>query len=442
VLPGGSYFDVGRRLTLTLAVLIAVILAGNGLVILQFERARQQTNRLTGVTQQLTAVMRLQQTLLSFHERMNEIMESRDVPRLRSEANELRTALMEQTRRTRTALAYLPPEFHFDPTFLTALDTIETTLPQQIGEIVNLGAAGDWEDVRLRLDNELHHIEATTSALVRSIDRDLDEELPRVVGNMRAVQKTILVIVPVTAISTVLIAAFFGWAIARRILELRVEERVNERTRIARDLHDTLLQSFQGVLLEFSAVQYRIPDRPEVVEMLESVTEHARQAITKGRDAVEGLRSSKYEGSNLEAAISGFGQELAASQPESHSPDFRVNVQGTTRSLGRIVANELYYIATEALRNAFQHAQARRIEVEIWYHPREFRLRVRDNGKGIDPKILRGGRDGHYGITGMRERARLAGGKLVFWSQLDSGTELELTFPASLAYAKESDTGA
>jgi signal transduction histidine kinase len=112
---------------------------------------------------------------------------------------------------------------------------------------------------------------------------------------MRAVQKTILVIVPVTAISTVLIAAFFGWAIARRILELRVEERVNERTRIARDLHDTLLQSFQGVLLEFSAVQYRIPDRPEVVEMLESVTEHARQAITKGRDAVEGLRSSELD---------------------------------------------------------------------------------------------------------------------------------------------------
>ena len=132
----------------------------------------------------------------------------------------------------------------------------------------------------------------------------------------------------------------------------------------------------------------------------------------------------------MEGAISRFGQQLAANQSEPRLLlSFTINVEGATRPLAPILANELYHIAIEALRNAFHHAQARRIEVEIRYGAREFRLRVRDNGKGIDPKVLEAGRDGHYGITGMRERTRLAGGRLVFWSELDSGTELELTIP-------------
>jgi streptogramin lyase/signal transduction histidine kinase len=221
-------------------------------------------------------------------------------------------------------------------------------------------------------------------------------------------------------------------------LNLLFEERLAERMRIARDFHDTLLQSFQAVLLNFHAVTYLVSDRPEAANAVENVIEQARHAITEGRNAVEGLRSSRHEGPNLEAAISRFGRELAANQYELPSPEFHINVQGTTRSLTPLVATELYYIATEALRNAFQHAQAQRIEVEISYHPQELRLRVRDNGKGIDPKVLEAARHGHFGITGMRERTRLAGGRLVFWSELDSGTEIELTVPASLAYAKDS----
>jgi len=223
-----------------------------------------------------------------------------------------------------------------------------------------------------------------------------------------------------------------------RRLDLIFEERLAERTRIARDFHDTLLQSFQGVLLNFHGVTYLLSDRPEAKHAVEMVVEQARDAITEGRNAVEGLRCSKYDGSNLEAAISKCGKALADAHSEPPSPDFRINVRGMTRDLSPIVANELHYIAAEALRNAFQHAQARRIEAEIWYHPREFRLRVRDDGKGIDPKVLQDGRTGHYGIPGMRERTRLAGGRLVLWSELDSGAELELTVPASLAYAKES----
>jgi signal transduction histidine kinase len=225
-----------------------------------------------------------------------------------------------------------------------------------------------------------------------------------------------------------------------RRLNLIFEERLAERTRIARDFHDTLLQSFQALLLNFHAVTYLLPDRPEARHAIEKVVEQARDAITEGRNAVEGLRCSKYDGSNLESEISRCGQEQAGTHSGPPSPDFRVNVRGTTRDLSPIVASELYHIAAEAVRNAFQHAQSRRIEVEIWYHPREFRLSVRDNGKGIDPKVLQDGRAGHYGLPGMRERTRLAGGRLVFWSELDAGTELELTVPGSLAYAKELDS--
>jgi len=116
-----------------------------------------------------------------------------------------------------------------------------------------------------------------------------------------------------------------------------------------------------------------------------------------------------------------------------------VAVEGTPRNLHPILRDEVYRIAGEAMRNAFSHAQARRIEVEIRYDERQFRLRVRDDGKGIDPKVLSGdGRAGHFGLPGMRERAGLVGGKVTVWSERDSGTEVELTIPASKAYTTPS----
>jgi len=439
--PEGNSLKLGRRLSLTLALLIALILGGNGLVILQFERARLQTNRLTGVSQQLIAVLRLQDSLLSFHQRLNELTQSRDAYRLVTEAKPLRTALLEQTQQTKSALVYLPSQFRVDPAFLTALDAFEITLPAQLEEITALATAGDWEAVHLRLDNEAKHMETATSALVKSIDRDLDEELPRAVASMRDVQRRILLIVPATAISTVFIAAFFGWAIARRMLELRLEERVSERTRIARELHDTLLQSFQGLLMKFSVVSYMLADRPEAQKMLEGVVKQAREAIIEGRNAVQGLRTSTVS-NDLVSAIRALGEGLAADQTGGNSLDFRVQVEGTPRNVAPLVVGEIYRIAGEALRNAFLHAHARRIEVDIHYEKRGLRLRVRDDGKGIDPKILAaGGRDGHHGLPGMQERARLVGGKLTLSSELDSGTAAELTIPASVAYAKSSGAG-
>jgi len=219
---------------------------------------------------------------------------------------------------------------------------------------------------------------------------------------------------------------------------IRMEERVNERTRIARDLHDTLLQRFQVLLLKFHAVTYILPDRPaEAQRTLNSAIEEARQAIAEGRDAVQGLRSSTMVTNDLARAIGTFGEGLAADQTGRNSPDFRVHVEGTPRELAPILRNEVYRIAVEALRNSFRHAGARRIEVDICYDKRQFRMNVRDNGKGIDPQVLnQGGRAAHHGLPGMHERAKLLGAKLAIWSQPDSGTEIELIVPAAIAYVR------
>jgi signal transduction histidine kinase len=153
------------------------------------------------------------------------------------------------------------------------------------------------------------------------------------------------------------------------------------------------------------------------------------------------LRSSAAETNDLAAALGGLGKELAAG--EKLPPEFTMQVEGAPRDLHPILRDEVYRVAGEALRNAFRHAEAQHIEVEMRYDERLFRVRVRDDGKGIDPKLLaEEGRAGHFGLRGMRERAKLAGGQLTVWSsdrrsaaKLESGTEVELSIPAARAYA-------
>jgi signal transduction histidine kinase len=232
------------------------------------------------------------------------------------------------------------------------------------------------------------------------------------------------------------------WALYRlrlhqleRQFNVRLEDRVSERTRIARDLHDTLLQSFHGLLLRFQTVSHQLP-AGEAKQTLDGAIDQAAEAITEGRDAVQGLRSSTVETTDLAVALRTLGEELAINESGRNAAVLRVGVEGTPRNLYPVLRDEVYRLACEALRNAFQHAQARQIEVEIRYDDRQFRIRVRDDGKGIDPKILgAGGRVGHYGLHGMHERAKLVRGKLAVWSKVDSGTEVELSIPASTAYA-------
>jgi signal transduction histidine kinase len=214
--------------------------------------------------------------------------------------------------------------------------------------------------------------------------------------------------------------------------EMTLDARVGERTRIARDLHDTLLQSFHGILLHLQILSNELP-RGMPKERLESVIDQAEQAIVEGRDAVKGLRTSTVERNDLAMAIRTLGEELAASN--SRRPEFTVQVEGAPRDLHPILRDEVYRIVGEAMRNAFRHSGAQRIEVEIHYDGQQLRVRVRDNGKGIAAELIADeGREGHFGLRGMRERAKLIDGKLAIWSELDSGTEMELSIPAGRAY--------
>ena len=223
----------------------------------------------------------------------------------------------------------------------------------------------------------------------------------------------------------------------RRQFAVTLEARVAERTRIARELHDTLLQGAHGLLLRFQTVSQLLLERPlEAKKNLDSAIQLTAEFVTEARDEVQGLRNSTLQNNDLAMAIRTLGDELAADPANPTPPAFQVAVEGETRSLHPILRDEIYKISAEALRNAFHHSQARRVEVDIRYDRQQFRLRVRDDGKGMDVAILSGQTaERHYGLRGMRERASLIEGKLTVWSEVDRGTEVELRVPGALAYA-------
>ncbi|HEV3437942.1 MAG TPA: two-component regulator propeller domain-containing protein [Gemmata sp.] len=225
-----------------------------------------------------------------------------------------------------------------------------------------------------------------------------------------------------------------------RQFALLLEERIGERTRIARELHDTLLQSFQGLLFRLQAVHDLLPGRPtEAIQLLDSVLDRGDQAIAEGRDAVQGLRSSTVIDSDLIQRLTVLAEELAATKGNQASPTFRLLVEGRPRLLDPILQDEIYSIAREALGNAFRHAHAQNIEAEITYGDRLFNLRIRDNGCGMDTRVHdRGNSARHWGLTGMRERAKAFGGRVEVWSQDGAGTEVDLTISTSIAYGPSS----
>jgi len=217
-----------------------------------------------------------------------------------------------------------------------------------------------------------------------------------------------------------------------------LEASLSERTRIARELHDTLLQSLHGLLFQFQAARNVLPRRPdEAAAALDSAIGATEQTITESRGAIQQLRSEMGEG-DLEQWLTATGQELARLHAaDGHAPVFRLTVEGERKTLSALPREEVCRIAREILRNAFQHAQASRIEAEIRYDDREFRLRIRDDGKGVDSRVLQaGGAVGHWGLRGARERAQQVGARLDFWSEAGAGTEVELTVPAAIAYDK------
>jgi len=219
---------------------------------------------------------------------------------------------------------------------------------------------------------------------------------------------------------------------------MRLEERLNERTRIARDLHDTLLQNFQALLPHLQTVSNVLPSKPdEAKRRVDRAIEQATEAITDGRDTVHELRSGASAATDLDSAISNFAKELLSGENSESMPEIQVQVEGKSTHLNSVVRDEAYRIAAEAIRNAIRHANARRIDVEIRYDEQYLRLRIGDNGTGIDADTLnRDHKAGHWGLRGMRERAKLVGGTLEVWSQPNVGTEIELSIPAASVYAK------
>lgn len=218
--------------------------------------------------------------------------------------------------------------------------------------------------------------------------------------------------------------------------------RLDERTRIARELHDTLLQSFHGLMFQFQAARNMLPRGPEsAMQALDDAILATEQALAEGRDAIHGLRPESAMEHDLAELLTAVGDELAsAHRVKGGCPHFRVLVEGKPRQLFPTLQDEIYRIGREVIRNAFNHAAACSIEVEIRYDEHQLRLRIRDDGKGIDPHALEdNSRPGHWGLPGIRERAQRIGAQLELWSEAGAGTEVELTVTAAIAYAKKRD---
>jgi signal transduction histidine kinase/ligand-binding sensor domain-containing protein len=217
---------------------------------------------------------------------------------------------------------------------------------------------------------------------------------------------------------------------------LQMEERLSERARIARELHDTLLQSFQGLILKFQRARNLLPARPDqAMESLDTALDRAERAIMEGRDAIHDIRVSVPADRDVAAELSALGAELASANGPSDSPVCHVVVEGNPKAIRPSVRDEIVRVASEALRNAYAHAHARHIEAEIRYEERMLRVRIRDDGIGINQEHLgEAGRAGHYGLRGMRERAAQMEAQLDVWSEQGAGTEIDLSIPDRVAY--------
>ncbi len=211
----------------------------------------------------------------------------------------------------------------------------------------------------------------------------------------------------------------------------RLEERLQERERIARELHDTLLQGMQGLILRFHALSQRAGvDKPERAAMKDAL-DGAQRALVDARDRVTGLRESTVTTPGLFESLTRLGESLA----HDHVSALQATIQGKPITLHPVVYEEVQRIGAEALANAFRHAEASRVELDISFDRAELRLRVRDDGCGFELATLHAAnRQGHWGMTGMRERARRIRGRIDIWSRPGAGTEIDLRIPAAMAY--------
>lgn len=213
-------------------------------------------------------------------------------------------------------------------------------------------------------------------------------------------------------------------------MNVRFQDRLAERTRIAQELHDTLLQGVLSASLQLDVAEEQLPDDSPAKPRLRRVLELMRTVTEEGRNALRGLRAPETGSTNLEKAFARLRQEFSLDE----RVEYRVLVESEARTLRPIIRDEVYRVGREAIINAFIHSHANNIEVEVEYANRHLRVVVRDNGSGIDPQVLHSGREGHWGLPGMREKSESIGARLRLRSRVGAGTEVELVVPGSIAF--------
>jgi signal transduction histidine kinase/streptogramin lyase len=218
-----------------------------------------------------------------------------------------------------------------------------------------------------------------------------------------------------------------------RQLNVRFQERLAERTRIAQELHDTLLQGFLSASMQLDVAEDQLPDDSPTKPLLRRVLQLMGRVTEEGRNALRDLRNADHDSRDLELAFSRMRQELSIDEKIG----YRVIALSDRRPLRPAIRDEVYRIGREALVNAFRHANANTVEVEVEYASRYLRIMVRDDGCGIDPHVLDAGRQGHWGLPGMRERSEVIGASLKLRSRIGAGTEVELTVPSAVAFESQ-----
>ena len=211
--------NIGPRLILCFVIILLALFVGDAVVLWQFHLVRAQAERLNGIDQKLVVVVRVHSSLLAFQDKLEELTDSEDAARLGTEAGPLRTTVLAEAQQAKTVLSSLPSDLQRDPTVLPTLEAIQSALPVQLDAITALAKLGDWPAVRQRVANEIRPLSSLSSALVEKVEHEVGQEQAEIVGNTKRVEQRVFLVVPITAVFMLLIAATLGLAITRSITQ-------------------------------------------------------------------------------------------------------------------------------------------------------------------------------------------------------------------------------
>src|ERR1700755_2200769 len=216
-------FNIGRHLALCFALLIGMMIVCNGLLLWQLREVRSQVELLKGVDGELIEVLRVHGELFSFYERLGAAARSENQDQFIKVSEALRSDVLDEAKRTEAVFRHLPPAVKVDETVLPTIESIENTLPSHLDAIRSLAASGEWAAVRDRNDKQIQRLEFLSAQLVRDVARDVEEQRTQAASNIALVERRIVFTAIVTGFVTLFTAAFFGWATARRIMELQLK---------------------------------------------------------------------------------------------------------------------------------------------------------------------------------------------------------------------------